>query len=140
MDPLVMAAGGALVGAMATDAWERVRDAVGGWLRSRPVPPGQAHHVSVELEALHSMVVAARREGNIETEEALAGQWRLHLQSLLAQEPALAEGLQQLLDEHLSPVLPAVEQERVRSVVMRGEARDHARLFMSAGDQHFTET
>lgn len=40
VDPVVVAAGGALVGAMTTDAWQRTRDAVAGWWRSRSVRPG----------------------------------------------------------------------------------------------------
>ncbi|MFF6813257.1 hypothetical protein ACFZAG_25720 [Streptomyces sp. NPDC012403] len=39
------------------------------------------------------------------------------------------------IDEHLAPALPADEEPRVRSVVMRVEARDNSRVYMAGGDQ-----
>lgn len=110
-----MAAGTALVGAMATDAWLQVREAVVAlWRRARPE---QADVIGSELEELRSHVLEARRHGDEATEEALIGAWRLQLLRLLRQEPELAAELRLLLDNHLTPALSEGEQDRVHSVV-----------------------
>ncbi|GGM14361.1 hypothetical protein GCM10010129_68210 [Streptomyces fumigatiscleroticus] len=134
MDPVVLAAGTALVGAMATDAWEQARAAtVALWRRVRPE---RAEDVSAELEELRGQVLAAREDGDEETEQALAGAWRLRLQRLLDAEPALAAELRRLLDDHLGPALTGGQQGG--TVVMTAHAHDSARVFMAGGDQHIT--
>ncbi|MFE7124910.1 hypothetical protein [Streptomyces sp. NPDC057617] len=136
MDPIVLAAGTALVSAMATDAWQQARAAtVALWRRIRPE---QADHIGAELEALRARVLAARQQGDGDTEQALAGTWRLHLQQLLLDDPTLAAELQRLLDEQLTPALPPGEQAWIQSLVMRAEARDNARVYMAGRDQHIT--
>ncbi|MET8518199.1 hypothetical protein [Streptomyces sp. NPDC005077] len=136
MDPIVLAAGTALVSAMATDAWQQARGAtVALWRR---IHPEQADHMGAELEALRARVLAARERGDEDTEQALAGTWRLHLQQLLLDDPNLATELQRLLDEQFTPALPPGEQTRIQSLVMRAEARDNARVYMAGRDQHIT--
>jgi hypothetical protein len=135
MDPITLAAGSALVGAMATDAWQQARGAVVElWRR---VHPERADAVGRELETARAQVLAARREGDTDTEEALAGAWRLQLQQLLAQDPELVGELQRLLDEHLTPSLPQGEQTHIRTIIMNAEARDNSRVYMAARDQNF---
>jgi hypothetical protein len=136
MDPIVLAAGTALVGAMATDAWQQARGAtVDLWRRIRPE---RADRIGAELEALRGQVLAARESDDADTEQALVGAWRLRLDDILREAPGLAGELGRLLDEHLTPALPAEERERARSVVMRAEARDNSRVYMAGGDQHIT--
>ncbi|GAA4794804.1 hypothetical protein [Streptomyces ziwulingensis] len=136
MDPIALAAGTALVGAMATDVWQQVRSATMElWRRARP---GHADAVGADLDDLRAQVVAARTSGDTDTEEALTGAWRLRLHALVAEDPALAGEVRRLLDEHLAPALPEHEERRVRSVVMRVEARDNSRVYMAGGDQHIT--
>ena len=137
MDPIVLSAGSALVGAMATDAWQQARAAtVALWRRTRP---DSADHIGAELEALRTQILAAREHRDPDTEEALAGAWRLHLQQLVAAEPTFADELRRLLADHLAPALAAHEQaERVRRTVMTAEAHDHARVFTAGRDQHIT--
>lgn len=94
--------------------------------------------MGAELEALRTRVLTARQRGDEDTEQALAGTWRLHLQQLLLDDPTLATELQRLLDEQFAPILPPGEQTRVQSLVMRAEARDNARVYMAGGDQHIT--
>ncbi|HZG06655.1 MAG TPA: hypothetical protein VE546_24335 [Streptomyces sp.] len=137
MDPIVAAAGGALVSAMATDGWQHVRDAVVAWWRRHR--PERAEEVDSELEALRGRVLTARQEADQETEQALTGAWRLRLQQLLEEDPALADGLRRLLEEHLAPALSPDERARNQAVVMRAEARDSARIYMAGRDQHITD-
>ncbi|MFF8841660.1 hypothetical protein ACF08N_02865 [Streptomyces sp. NPDC015127] len=136
MDPIVLAAGTALVGAMATDAWQQARAAtVDLWRRMRPE---RADGIGAELDVLRGQVLAAREDGDTDTEEALAGSWRLRLHELLRQDPGLAAELRRLVDEHLAPALPDGERDRARSIVMKAEAHDSARIYMAGGDQHIT--
>ncbi|WP_189934260.1 hypothetical protein [Streptomyces sulfonofaciens] len=121
---------------MATDAWQQVREAVVAWWRR--VRADGADSLESELAALRDGVVAARDQGDRDTEEALAAVWRLRFQQLLVQQPGTAAGLRALLDEHLLPALPPAEGSEARSVRMRAEAHDSARVYMAARDQHIT--
>ena len=68
MDPIVLAFGPALVGAIATDTWPRVREAVTGlWRR---VHPQKADHIGTDLDELREQVLLARRDGDTGTERA----------------------------------------------------------------------
>ncbi|MFC9427622.1 hypothetical protein [Streptomyces sp. NPDC056987] len=100
----------------------------------------RADGIGAELDELRAQVLAVREAGDPDTEQALAGAWRLRLHELLRDNPSIAAGLRQLLDEHLTPALPANEQAGVRSVVMRVEARDNSRVYMAGGDQHIARS
>jgi hypothetical protein len=136
MDPLVLAAATALVGAMATDAWQQARTAVVDWWRK--AHPEQATTVGAELDSARAQILAARERGDEDTEQALTGIWRLRLQQLLQEEPAVGRGLQRLLKEHLTPALPAAEQARVQQIIINAQARDQARQYIAGRDQHIT--
>ncbi|MFI9330320.1 hypothetical protein ACIGZJ_22580 [Kitasatospora sp. NPDC052868] len=136
MDPVVLAAGSALVSAMATDGWQQARAAVVEWWRSRR--PEQADEVGSDLEAVRAQVLAARDQGEEDTEQALAGAWRLRLQQLLSEDPALVGELRLLLDERLAPVLSDSEQTRNHQIIMKAEARDNSRVYLAGRDQHIT--
>jgi hypothetical protein len=138
MDPVVLAAGTALVSAMATDAWQQARTAAAAWWRQ--IHPGSAGQVEADLDADRAQLIAARDGGDEDTEQALVGAWQLRLHKLLTEEPALAEGLRQLLDTHLQPALPAHEQTRISSIVLRADARDNSRVYMAGRDQHITDS
>ncbi|MHB9757275.1 hypothetical protein ACYBSK_23110 [Streptomyces sp. BYX5S] len=114
MDPMVVAAGTALVGAMATDAWGQIREATAAlWRR---MSPERAAEAVTELEELRSQVVQARGEGDAHAEEALVGACRLRLHQLLHQDPSSYAELRHLLDVHLVPALSERERVAVRSV------------------------
>ena len=135
MDPVLMAAGTAIVSAMATDVWQQARTAIAGlWRRA-----GSADAVEHELADLRSQVLAARADGDEETEQALAGAWRLHLRELLRQDPSLADELRRVLDEELLPVLAESDRAQTRTILMHGTASGHGRVYQSAGDQHINE-
>ncbi|MGV9383441.1 hypothetical protein ACWDRB_47040 [Nonomuraea sp. NPDC003707] len=133
MDPIVLAAGTALVTAMATDAWQSAQaGAVALW---RKVRPEQADLVEAELVEVREQVLQARGEGDADTEQALAGAWQVRLQQLLRADPSLAGELQRVLDEVLTPALEPADQERIGSLVMKATASGHGRVYQAGRDQ-----
>lgn len=114
MDPLVLAAGTAVISAMATDGWEHARAAVVGlWRRARPdhVPA-----IEAELEQVRGEVVAARQAGDHTVETELAADWQRKLRRLLTADPRQGAELARILDEELTPLLPVGERERVQYI------------------------
>ncbi|GHF77766.1 hypothetical protein GCM10018790_64860 [Kitasatospora xanthocidica] len=122
--------------AMATDGWQQTRAVVVEWWRSRR--PDRADDVGSDLEAARTQVLAAREQGDEDTEQALAGAWRLRFQQLLSEDPALADELRLLLNEHLAPALSDGEQTQDRPIIMKAEARDNSRVYLAGRDQHIT--
>ena len=132
MDPIVLAFGPALVGAIATDTWPRVREAVTGlWRR---VHPQKADDVGTELDELREQVLVARRDGDTDTERAFEGAWQVRLQQLLRADPALAAELRRVLDQVLTPALTPAEQARVGTIIMTGSSHDSS-TFTQIGTQ-----
>ncbi len=123
MDPIVLAFGTALVGAIATSTWQQVRDAVTGLWR-RVHPRQQADGIGTELDDLREQVLQARRDGDTGTERALEGAWQLRLQHLLRTDPALAGELRRVLDQVLTPALTPAEQAQVGTIIMTGSSHD----------------
>jgi hypothetical protein len=137
MDPIVLAAGTALVTAMATDAWQSARDgAVALWRRARPE---QAEVVEAELTEVREQVLRARGEGDADTEQALTGSWQVRLQQLLRTDPSLAGELRRVLDEVLTPALQPADQDRIGSLVMTATASGHGRVYQAGRDQTIHE-
>jgi len=97
MDPVVAAFGTALVGAIATDAWQQIHEAVIGLWR-RVHPRREDDGIGAELDELREQVLAARRDADAGTERALEGAWQLRLQQLLRADPTLAAELRRVLD------------------------------------------
>jgi hypothetical protein len=129
MDPIAQAAGTALVQAIATDAWQQVKQAVTGlWHRVRP---GPADLVGGDLDELRTQVLRARADGDAETEQALERAWQLRLRELLRADPALAVDLRQVLDQVLAP---AAGQGQAGAIVMTGISRDTS-SFTQIGSQ-----
>ncbi|MEV6155519.1 hypothetical protein AB0L53_34775 [Nonomuraea sp. NPDC052129] len=137
MDPIVVAAATALVGAMATDAWQQTRAVVVAWWRK--VRSEQAETIQAELEATQIQVLAARERVDPDTEQALAGIWRLRLQQMLDEDPAIGQQLQRLMDEHLAPSSRSGKQLRIQQNIT-AHARDQSRQFIAGRDQHITES
>jgi hypothetical protein len=132
MDPVVQAAGTALVQTITSDGWEQVKQAVAGlWRR---VYPRRADQIGRELEELRQQVLRARSGGDAETEHALEGAWQLRLQELVCADPALAPHLRRVLDQVLTPALPTAGQARVRTILMTGISRDSS-TFTQIGTQ-----
>lgn len=134
MDALVVAAGTALVGAMATDGWQQARTGlVALWRR---VHPADADRVDAQLAVVRTQVLSAREAGDQDTERALQGSWQLQLQQLLSEEPALADNLQRLLDEELTPALEAHRRAHPEHVVINAESHDNSRQYFAGRDIH----
>jgi hypothetical protein len=132
MDPIVNAAGTALVQAIATDAWKQVKQAITSlWNRVRP---GQASQTAGELDELRQQVLQARADNDRGTEQALEGTWQLRLQGLLQADPALAGELQQVLEQVLTPALPQAGQARIGAILMTGTSHDSS-TFTQIGTQ-----
>lgn len=108
---------------------------VAWWRKARP---RQADTVGAELDSARAQLLDARARGDEDTEQALAGTWRLRLQQLLDQDPAAGPGLQRLLEEHLAAALPVGEQARVQRIIVNAQARDQARQYIAGRDQHIT--
>ena len=133
MDPIAIAAGTALVGAIATDTWQQVKDAVTGlWGR---VHPHQGDGVGSELDTLRAKILQARHDGDDETERNLEVTWQLKLRDLLREDPALAAELGRVLDEVLKPALTVDERGRVATIVMTGSSHDRS-TFKQIGTQN----
>ena len=113
---LATAAASALVGAMATDAWQQARDGlVGLWRRIRPE---RAERISNQLETLHTQVLDARaEEAPAEMLQGLEITWRAQLGALLQRDPQAAAQLRRILDEQLLPALEPGDRERVYKVI-----------------------
>ena len=133
MDPVVAAFGTALVGAIATDAWQQVHEAVVGLWR-RVHPRRQDDGIGAELDELREQVLVARRDGDFGTERALEGAWQVRLQQLLRADPALTAELQRVLNQVLTPALTPAEQTRVGTIIMTGSSHDSS-TFTQIGTQ-----
>lgn len=132
MDPVVMAAGTALVAAMATDAWAQARDsAVELWRRFRP---GDAPGFDVSLEETRAQVVLAREAADTDTEEALVGSWRMRLHRLAQSDPEAIPEIRRVLDDELRPLLRPQDEATVASIVIVGRASDNATLYQAGRD------
>ncbi|MFI2238110.1 hypothetical protein [Streptomyces chrestomyceticus] len=133
MDPITTAVATALVGAMATDAWQRVTDAVAAlWRRAHPE---RADRVGGELAGLRDDVLAARAQPSRdpEAERALITVWQGRLARLVDGNAELQAELQRLLDEDLAPLLPRAEREHVTSIRQTAQA-DRRSKVVQAGD------
>ncbi|MGH3815425.1 MAG: hypothetical protein ACRDUV_23740 [Pseudonocardiaceae bacterium] len=133
MDPIVVAFGTALVGAMATDVWQQARASVVAlWRR---VHPQQADTVEADLEGFRGQVLDARQAGRTEIEQALTGVWQGRLQQLLLDEPAVAAELRRVLDDTLTPALAPPEQARIGTLIMMGSSHGSSTFNQVAGNQ-----
>jgi hypothetical protein len=133
MDPVVAAFGTALIGAIATDAWQQVHEAVTGLWR-RVHPRREDDGIEAELDELREQVLVARRDGDAGTERALEGAWPVRLQQLLRADQTLAAEVQRVLDQVLTPALTPAEQARVGTIIMTGSSHDSS-TFTQIGTQ-----
>jgi hypothetical protein len=136
MDPLALAAGTALVSAVATQSWEQACAAVMGFWRR--IHPDGAGLIEPELAEVRRRMLEAHDREDEDTQRALAGTWQLRLQRLLEEDPAVAPELRRLLEEDLRPVLPVAEQARVQQIMINAQARGRAHQNIAGRDMHIT--
>ena len=114
---LAAVGGSAVVGAMATDAWEVTRSWVAG-LFGRGGAVGQA---AIEAQLDDHAALLDQAEDPDGVRESLVAVWRLQLQSLLRQHPEVEEDLRVLV-ARIREALPVAQQTWVQTNI----ARDHA--------------
>ncbi|MEV3995847.1 hypothetical protein AB0K62_09155 [Streptomyces halstedii] len=128
-------AGTTIVSLMATEAWQRTRDGVTAiWRR---VHPERVDSVAGELDLTREQVLAARNDGDAQTEEELGTEWRGRVRRLLVDDPGIAQELRGLLDE-LSPA--RTENGSTYNVHMTAEAKGNGRIYQAGRDQHIKES
>ena len=138
MNPeLAASAGTQVVALLATDAWEATKAAVGSvWRR---VHPERAELVEAELVEARAEVVAARAAGDMQGEQALAGEWQGRLRRLFAADAEVATELLRALDK-LAGQLPEAERVKIGKIGMSATATSHGRTYqVGQGSQHITE-
>ncbi|MGA5424434.1 AAA family ATPase [Streptomyces lavendulocolor] len=100
MDPLVLAATSAsIVGALATDAWQQVRDRTVELFRH--AQPDQADNVSLELEEARGLILAARDDDDARVEHELTVTVQRRLQDLVRDGSSVDRDVHRLLNELL---------------------------------------
>lgn len=126
-----------VVAALATDAWENTRRAIGRlWSR---IHPERADTIDAELVEARTDLLKARADGNTETEADIVASWRLRLRQVLAADPSAAAELRQILDE-LQPAAATGGQAWTGGVSMNATASGQARIYqVGQGNQHITE-
>jgi hypothetical protein len=138
MDPMVLAAGTAIVNAMATDAWQQTRTAIVAWWHQ--MYPEQADAVDTALTESRTQLLTARQANDPVGEQVLVEDWQSRLQLLLRENPALADELRRLLDQELTPGVRSEEQDQLGSISMKATASGHARVYQAGRDQHITDS
>ncbi|GIH09773.1 hypothetical protein Rhe02_78400 [Rhizocola hellebori] len=137
VDPIVVAAGTALVSAMATDVWQQAR--TGMITLWRRFYPQHTAAIEADLDALRTALVNARQAGRTDVETVLAGVWQGRLHQLLHDNPTFGVELRALLDEVLTPLLTPTGQTRIGTLTMNAVATDHGRVFQAGHDQQISE-
>lgn len=139
MDPelaaLTSTAATTVVKLLATAAWERATDAVGGlWRR---VHPERAETVQAELEDSRVEVLAARRVGDEQAEQALVGEWQGRLRRLVAADPPLVDELRRVVTE-LRSALADAEAPQGTTITMQATTFGTSRVNQAGRDLHIT--
>ncbi|MFC8447883.1 hypothetical protein [Kitasatospora sp. NPDC057223] len=121
---LAGAGGTAVVGAMATDAWQSTR-AGAARLFGRD---GESRHDVITARLEHDAGLVARASEPDRARGGLAPAWQIELEALLEEQPGLAGELRAFVDRTVA-ALPRAEQNWTLNVT----ARDHGRAFGALG-------
>lgn len=114
---LAGAGGTALVGAMATDAWQATRSGVARLFGHG----GAARQAAIEAQLDGNAALVAQAEDPDEVRQSLVPVWRLELEALLHQYPEVEEELRTLVVQ-VAKTLPASEHRWVQTNVARDQA------------------
>lgn len=138
MDQFLLAAATALISAMATDGWKEARaGAVALWRR---VHPDRVPGIESELEDVRNELLAARHEGDAETEKELVSEWGGKLRRLTSDHPELMAELRRLLQEEWGRLLPAADSARVQSIQQTAVATGGGKVNQVGRDQFIIGT
>ncbi|MFD5189043.1 hypothetical protein ACFWMU_13020 [Streptomyces sp. NPDC058357] len=134
---LASTAGTTVVTLLATDAWEGARTAVATlWGRAFP---DRAESVEAELLETRELLLHASEQtgsGTAEFDEGTA-EWRGKFRRLLLAHPEFAQEVRRILDEELSPALPAPAP--AASIVFHANPTGNARVYQAGRDQNIHE-
>lgn len=114
---LAGAGGMALVGAMATDAWQATRLGVARLFSCS----GPARQAAIEGQLDGHAALVAHAEDPDEVRQSLAAVWRLELAGLLSQHPEVQDELRNLVAQ-IRQMLPAPQQTWVQTNIARDQA------------------
>jgi hypothetical protein len=114
---LAGAGGTALVGAMATDAWQATRSGVAR-LFGRG---GSARQAAIEAQLDGNAALVAQARDPEEVRASLVPVWRLQLEALLGEHPDVVEELRALVAQ-VREALPAPQQSWVQTNIARDQA------------------
>jgi hypothetical protein len=125
--------GNAIIAAIATDSWERVRASVVQlW---RQIYPHRADAIDAVLTETRDELVLALEQGNAVARDELAAEWQRRIRSLLAAREDAAPEVQRLLDQVLTPILTECGQQIQGSLSFAATASGDARVYQSGRDQ-----
>jgi len=113
---LATAGGTALVGAMATDAWQAARSGVARLFGRGGTPP---ETIEAQFDS-HAALVADAEDPNV-VRQSLAPVWQLQLEALLRQHPDIEEEMRSLVAE-VQEQLPASQKTWVQTNIARDRA------------------
>jgi hypothetical protein len=133
MDELALAAAGALMTAVATDAWSEVRAGVVSlWRR---VHPERVPAIEAELIDAREEIIASRQAGDAEVEKELAADWRRKFQRLMQAQPELIPELR-LLEQAWTRLAPQAGRDRseARNIEQTVVGTGRARVNVAGGD------
>lgn len=117
---LAGAGGTALVGAMATDAWQVTRSGV-----ARLFGRGGAdRQTAIEAQLDGNAALVAQARDPDEVRQSLVPVWRLQLEALLREHPDVVEELRALVAQ-VRKALPAPQQTWVQTNIARDQATQH---------------
>jgi hypothetical protein len=108
--------------------WQRARNTDG-----EAVSPDR---ISNELTNLRTHVLQARSNSDQQTEASLEALWRLRLQTLVEQNPALARELEILFREHLLRDADGTDRNRIETLVKQNVRVSGGTSYTSGRDMH----
>jgi hypothetical protein len=119
---------------MTVDAWQQAREALTAWWRR--IRPNQADQVDAAFVESRERVLTARRARDEDEESHVIAAWATRLTALLRDDPVLGDGLRQLIDEEIAPLLGREDSARTGSHEFRAEASGHGRVYQAGRDQN----
>lgn len=137
MDGLALAAAGALMTAIATDAWSEVRAGVVSLWHG--VYPEHVPAIESELADARNELVASQQAGGGEVVKGLTADWGRKFHRLTQAHPELIPELQ-LLEEEWVRLAPAAKRDRSGAtiIVQTAKATGRGAVNQAGGNQHFT--
>jgi hypothetical protein len=115
IEALAALAAGAVVQAMATDAWVSARDGIARLFGRQ----GRDRGAAIRTQLDNNEALVARAPDPDEARKRLAGLWQAELEGLLRDDAGAAEALQTLVDE-IRAQLPPAQQNWTQHITAAG--------------------